>query len=61
MASNPSVKKRQKEASRKERASEKAAKKEDRKTEKAARPPGTPGVDPDLEGIVFGPQPVVED
>ena len=59
--SNPSVQKRQKERLRQERQKEKEAERKRRKEEKASRPPGEPGVDPDLVGIVPGPQPPMED
>lgn len=54
--SNPSVNKRQKERQRQERQREKSAKREERKREKADRPSGSPGEDPDIAGIVPGPQ-----
>jgi hypothetical protein len=53
--------KRQKELARAQRQSEKAAKKEERKKEKADRPVRQPGdEDPDIAGIVPGPQPPLE-
>jgi hypothetical protein len=55
--SNPSVNKRQKERQRQERQREKSAKREDRKREKENRPQGPAGEDPDIAGIVPGPQP----
>ena len=58
---NPGVQKRQKERARQERQQEKSAERKRRKEEKANRPPGEPGVDPDLAGIVAGPQPPAED
>jgi hypothetical protein len=61
MASNPSFQKRQKERARQEKQKEKDAERKRRRDERANRPPGEPGVDPDLVGIVPGPQPVVED
>jgi len=59
MAMNPGASKRQKELARKERKREKAARRERRKQEKLERPgqPLAPGEDPDLAGIVPGPQP----
>lgn len=62
MASNTTFLKRQKERARQERQRGKDAQRKQRRDEKAApRAAGEPGVDPDLVGIVPGPQPVVED
>lgn len=59
MASNPRALKRQKELLRRERQDKKAARKEQRKTESEARRRNTePGEDPDIAGIVPGPQPI---
>jgi hypothetical protein len=62
MAFNPGSTKRQKEAARRERQRLKDEKKEQRKKEKAERPdqPVAPGEDPDIAGIVPGPQPPLE-
>ena len=57
---NPSVNKRQKERQRQEHQKEKAARKKARQEEKRARLPGEEGVDPDIAGIVPGPQPPPE-
>jgi hypothetical protein len=54
--SNPSVNKRQKERQRQERQREKNAKREERKRDKASRPEAESGEDPDIAGIVPGPQ-----
>lgn len=54
--SNPSVNKRQKERQRQERQREKSVKREDRKREKENRPGSAGGEDPDIAGIVPGPQ-----
>jgi len=54
--SNPSVNKRQKERQRQERQREKSAKREDRKRDKENQPKGPAGEDPDIAGIVPGPQ-----
>jgi hypothetical protein len=54
--SNPSVNKRQKERQRQERQREKSAKREDRKRDKDNKPIGAGGEDPDIAGIVPGPQ-----
>jgi len=62
MAFNPGHLKRQKEAKRAEKQREKDARREERKKEKDARPEGTEGdVDPDIAGIVPGPQPKPEE
>jgi len=55
--SNPSVNKRQKERNRQDKQREKEAKRAQRKRERAERGPAAPGVDPDIAGIVPGPQP----
>jgi hypothetical protein len=52
--------KRQKEMQRQTHQREKDARKAEREREKAARPAGEPGVDPDLIGIVPGPQPITD-
>ena len=61
MAGNPSIKKRDKERQRQERNVEKAQKRKERNDERAKKGPAVEGEDPDLAGIVPGPQPVVED
>jgi hypothetical protein len=63
MAFNPGATKRQKEAARRDKQRKKDEKREQRKREKADRPdrPLMPGEDPDIAGIVPGPQPIVED
>ncbi len=58
--SNPSVNKRQKERQRQERQREKSAKREERKRDKDNAPPVTGGEDPDIAGIIPGPQPPPE-
>jgi hypothetical protein len=55
---NQTLQKRQKEREREERRRAKAEKKKVRKEEKGTRPPGEEGVDPDIAGIVPGPQPL---
>lgn len=52
--------KRQKEQSRQQHKREKADRRAERKREKAERPEAEPGVDPDIAGIVPGPQPQQE-
>jgi len=61
MAFNPGSTKRQKEASRREHQQKKAERKEQRKREKETRGPLAPGEDPDIAGIVPGPQPIPEE
>lgn len=60
MASNPTQQKRQREKDRQSHQREKEAQRRQRRDEKAQRPPGEPGVDPDIAGIVPGPQPLPE-
>jgi hypothetical protein len=55
-----SANKRLKEKARQDKARDKAAVRQQRKHEKDARPEPAPGEDPDIAGIVPGPQPVVE-
>jgi hypothetical protein len=50
--------KRSKEKARQDKAREKAAERAQRKVEKVDRPAAPPGEDPDLAGIVPGPQPL---
>jgi hypothetical protein len=58
---NPSMQKRQKERERQEHQRAKAEKRKQRKEEKGTRVPGEGGEDPDIAGIVPGPQPVAEE
>ena len=65
MPQHPGMSKRQKELARKEKNKEKDVRRDQRKKEKADRAsqpgePGEPGVDPDIAGIVPGPQPPLE-
>ena len=55
--SRTSVTKRQKEQARQQRRLVKEARREQRSAEKQARPEGVEGEDPDIAGIVPGPQP----
>ena len=57
MPGNPSLKKRQREMARKEQQADKAQRRAERKVQKDTRDPAEPGEDPDLAGIVPGPQP----
>jgi hypothetical protein len=61
MASNTTFQKRQKERARLDKQREKDAKRKQRRDERPVRAVGEPGYDPDIAGIVPGPQPVVED
>jgi hypothetical protein len=64
MAMNPGASKRQKELARQERAKEKEEKRVQRKKEKTERGDqkgGPDDVDPDIAGIIPGPQPKLED
>lgn len=53
--------KRQKELQRKERKNLKDAKRQERAKEKELRGPRAPGEDPDIAGIIPGPQPRLEE
>jgi hypothetical protein len=55
--SNPTINKRQKEKNRQDKAREKEARRQQRRADKAQRTPAEEGVDPDIAGIVPGPQP----
>jgi hypothetical protein len=57
----PSVQKRKKEAAMLEKRQAKAARKAKRDADKAIKVEVEDGMDPDLVGIIAGPQPVVED
>jgi hypothetical protein len=61
MAKNPTVQKRQREKERQIHQREKDALRKQRRDERAQRPPGEPGVDPDIAGIIPGPQPILGD
>ena len=56
----PSITKRQKELARKERQKEKDDRRAQRKVERGQRAPGEGEEDPDIAGIVPGPQPVAD-
>lgn len=56
-----SISKRNKEKQRGERQQEKDLKRQQRRDQQKQRAPAEPGVDPDIAGIVPGPQPVVDD
>jgi hypothetical protein len=57
----PTVTKRNREQARRERTQEKAARREQRAAEKRNRVLDPSGEDPDIAGIVPGPQPPIED
>jgi hypothetical protein len=52
--------KRQKEQARLQHRQEKEQKKQERQRQKDERPAGVPGEDPDIAGIIPGPQPPLE-
>jgi hypothetical protein len=58
---NPSLNKRQRERDRKDHQKAKADKRKQRREERTQRPAGAPGEDPDIAGIVPGPQPPQEE
>lgn len=53
--------KRQKEKERQERQQQKAQDRAQRRKDKADRPPRSEGEDPDIAGIIPGPQPIPEE
>jgi hypothetical protein len=62
MPFNPGATKRQKEANRREKQAKKDEKREQRKRDKSERPAGQmPGEDPDIAGIIPGPQPRLDE
>lgn len=58
---NPGALKRQKELARLEKQRDKQAEREQRRKEKKERPAGESDVDPDIAGIVPGPQPKADE
>ncbi len=59
---NPSINKRQKERDRQERQRAKAERRKERRDARNSKTPATaPGEDPDIAGIVPGPQPPAEE
>lgn len=56
-----SLNKRLKEKARQEKQQDKAVKREQRKVDKSTRTPTAPGEDPDIAGIIPGPQPIPEE
>jgi hypothetical protein len=61
MASSTTFQKRQKERARLDKQREKDAVKKQRREDRSARPGSQSGVDPDIAGIVPGPQPLPYD
>lgn len=61
MASSTTFQKRQKERARLDKQREKAEKKKLRREQPNLRATHEPGVDPDIAGIIPGPQPIPED
>jgi hypothetical protein len=61
MASNTTFQKRQKERARLDKQRDKADKRKQRRDAPSARVVTEPGVDPDIAGIVPGPQPIPEE
>ena len=59
--SNQTFKKRERERQRQDKRREKERRREERKHEKDARPNAVDGEDPDIAGIIPGPQPLPED
>ena len=59
--SNPSVNKRLKERNRQDKQKEKEAKRVQRKQDQAQRPASDSGIDPDIAGIIPGPQPIPDE
>ena len=57
----PTVNKRQKEKNRQDTARSKEIKRQQRRDEKPKRPDGTDGEDPDIAGIIPGPQPIPDE
>ncbi len=53
----PSINKRNREQARRDRQADKAAKRSDRAAKRSDKASAAPGEDPDLVGIVAGPQP----
>ena len=55
------MRKRALESARVEKKQGKAARRDRRREDRSSRPPTEEGIDPDIAGIIPGPQPVVED
>jgi hypothetical protein len=61
MTGRPSINKRNREQAKREKQQEKAARRASRAVEKQNRGDASDGEDPDIAGIVPGPQPIPED
>jgi hypothetical protein len=61
MNGRPSINKRNREQARREKQQEKAARRAERAEEKKNRPGLAEGEDPDIAGIVPGPQPIPDE
>ena len=61
MASSTTFQKRQKERARLDKQREKSEKKKIRREQPNTRAPTEPGVDPDIAGIIPGPQPIPDE
>jgi hypothetical protein len=61
MASNTTFQKRQKERNRQDKQKEKDAARKQRRDEKVPRAAAVNGVDPDIAGIIPGPQPIPDE
>jgi hypothetical protein len=61
MNQRPSINKRNREQARRDKAQEKSERRAQRALEKQNRPVSADGEDPDIAGIVPGPQPKLED
>ncbi len=61
MKGRPSVEKRRKERARQDRKQEKAERRKERRIDRDNRPQDASGEDPDIAGIVPGPQPLPEE
>ena len=57
----PSINKRNREQGKRDRLKEKEARRSQRSVERQNRPEGPEGEDPDIAGIIPGPQPIPED
>ena len=61
MQGRPSINKRNREQAKREKQQEKAQRRAERSVEKKNRGDGPEGEDPDIAGIIPGPQPILEE
>jgi hypothetical protein len=61
MTGRPSINKRNREQAKREKQQEKAARRASRAVDRQNKPGGDDGEDPDIAGIVPGPQPIPEE